>query len=253
VFKIVTAAAALETAAVSPHAVYTCTGTAEVEGIRLGCQAGPPGGHGDVNMYRAMAVSCNCYFAELGKRLGCSAVLDMAQRLGFGSPVFDIFEEEVSGNLPPAEACGPWDISNLSIGQGQILATPAQVHQMMTVIAAGGVKRQLQVVEREVRAERILSESAAAQLKRMLRQVMTEGTGSGTVWDGEAAGKTGTAEAVENGNRMNNCWFSGFFSAHDHMYAVTVLVEDGVSGSGSALPVFQDVCSYLTVRNVYAH
>ncbi len=252
VFKIVTAAAALENSAMSPYTVYTCTGTAEVEGILLGCQSGPPGGHGDVDMYRAMAVSCNCYFAELGKELGCSAVLEMAERLGFGNPVFGIFAEEVSGNLPLAETCGPWDISNLSIGQGRILATPAQVHQMMTVIAGGGVRKQLQVVEGEVHAERVLPESAAGELKRMLQQVMTAGTGSGVSWNGEPAGKTGTAEAAVDGTPVNNCWFSGFFSAHEHTYAVTVLVEEGVSGSASALPVFRDVCDYLTVRNLYA-
>ena len=254
VFKIVVAAAALEQGEISPLAVYNCTGETEVNGVRLGCQAGPEGGHGTVNMYEAVAASCNCYFAQLGERLGVEAVLKMAQQLGFGEKVFDCFQEETAGNLPDAAGCGPWDISNLSIGQGEILVTPAQVQQMMAVVACGGVRNPLTVVmdgDEDIsagEAKRVLSESSASRICDMLQLVMTEGTGSSLTWPFEAAGKTGTAEAVSGGQQVSNCWFSGFCRAGDETYVVTVLVECGVSGSASALPVFHEICEYL-VRN----
>ena len=132
--------------------------------------------------------------------------------------------------------------------------TPAQVQQMMAVVACGGVRNPLTVVLEGdgsfsvSQAKRVLSASSASQICDMLRQVMKDGTGSSLSWTCEVAGKTGTAEAVSGGQQVSNCWFSGFCRAGDETYVVTVLVECGVSGSASALPVFHEICEYL-VRN----
>lgn len=264
VFKIVVAAAALESDSVDPRAIYECTGVTEVGGVTLGCQAGPKGGHGDVDMYQAMAVSCNCYFAELGEQLGAAAILDMAENLGFGNRVFCCFAEEETGVLPAEEACGPWDISNLSIGQGRTLVTPAQIQQMMGAVASGGIYHPLKVVlEPELAGEsggsdrsgakRVLSDYTAEQLNVMLQMVMQEGTGSGLKWADGTAGKTGTAEAVHDGEPVNNCWFSGYCRTENGCFVITVLIEQGISGSASALPVFHEICGYLMARSMQSH
>ncbi|MCI8608228.1 MAG: penicillin-binding protein 2 [Firmicutes bacterium] len=264
VFKLVVAAAALESRELDTRrllsARYECEGTTVVEGIKLGCQAGPAGGHGKVNMYEAMAKSCNCYFAHLGDELGYEAIYQMAQRFGFGQIVFrkggtseGMFTEEAVGNLPSLQETGPWDISNLSIGQGSILTTPAQIQRMMSIIANNGIEAGLHVIQgEETRENRILSENTAKTLQKMLSKVMTEGTGSGIHVSCPVYGKTGTAEtgnSQETGQAISNCWFSGYCQIKDRNYVVTVMVENGRSGSASALPVFQQLCEYLSMRN----
>lgn len=282
VFKIVVAAAALEEGIAGEFDQYYCTGTTQVNGISLGCQAGPAGGHGMVDLSKAMAMSCNCYFAELGARLGNEKILAMAKRLGFGEVVFHSFKEEVSGHLPDAATCGPWDTSNLSIGQGNLLVTPAQIHQMMSAVAAGGIENPLHVVQggadgaavssgsdagggESGTSDGILSASVARQLSEMLEDVMTEGTGASLCSNLSReevviGGKTGTAEASKDGKTVNHCWVSGFCGEKEEQgigeqgktepkFVITVLIEDGISGSASAGPVFDKICEYLMVRS----
>ena len=255
VFKTVVAAAALESGIRNAEDVYVCTGTTEVGGVTLGCRSGPAGGHGEVNLYRAMAVSCNCYFAELGEELGTERILETAQKLGLGKQVFAMFTEEAEGYVPQILEVGEWDISNLSIGQGDLRVTPVQVHRMMSVAACGGMEIPLTVVKDGSSTEpcRILSEETAAALSDMLSLVMTEGTGSsgmGREWLYPAYGKTGTAEAVLNGQAVNHCWFSGYTDVGGRRYVITVLIEDGQSGSASALPLFHEIAEYLQVRTI---
>lgn len=281
VFKIVVAAAALEEGLVGESAAgagaagefnqYYCTGTTQVNGISLGCQAGPEGGHGVVDLSKAMAVSCNCYFAELGARLGNEKILSMAKRLGFGELVFHSFQEEISGYLPEATSCGPWDTSNLSIGQGNLLVTPVQIHQMMSAVAAGGVVNTLHVLQSSSSdsgdssgyaggLSGVLSASVSRQLSEMLQAVMTEGTGASLCSNLSRekvviGGKTGTAEANTDGKSVNHCWVSGFCGEKEGQekteptFVITVLIEDGTSGSASAGPVFEKICEYLMVRS----
>lgn len=290
VFKIVVAAAALEEGLVSDEGAggneasgedaagefnqYYCTGITQVNGISLGCQAGPAGGHGMVDLSKAMAVSCNCYFAELGARLGNEKILAMAKRLGFGALVFRSFQEEVLGYLPEPASCGPWDTSNLSIGQGNLLVTPAQIHQMMSVVAAGGVVNPLHVVQGGAEDSSgdaggdsggVLSDSVSRQLSEMLQAVMTEGTGASLCSNLSRdkvviGGKTGTAEASTDGKTVNHCWMSGFCGEKgesrtgeqektEPTFVITVLIEDATSGSVSAGPVFEKICEYLMVRS----
>lgn len=250
VFKVVVAAAALESGIVDPEAVYDCDGEEKVGGITLGCTMGPAGGHGPVNMKDAMAKSCNCYFAVLGEQLGAERILDMARRLGLGSLVFSRFMEETAGSLPAAESLGEWDISNLSIGQGQLQVTPAQIHRMMAIVCGGGRAAKLTVVKGQDTdgAKQILPASAAGILEEMLAAVMEDGTGRSSLRSVPAWGKTGTAENVRGGKAVRDCWFSGCCQVGENRFIITVLVEDGISGSSSALPIFDAMADYLQVR-----
>jgi peptidoglycan glycosyltransferase/penicillin-binding protein 2 len=204
-----------------------------------------------------MAQSCNCYFAWLGQQLGYEAILDMAKKLGFGSVVMETtrFEEEAHGNLPRSEETGKWDVANLSIGQGALLVTPMQIQKMMSIVASGGIEVPLSVVKADVSqagstlGRRLLSTSSAALLEALLLGVMTEGTGSSETFSCPVFGKTGTAEGVSGGEEVSNCWFSGYCQVEGRKYVVTVLVEQGKTGSTSALPVFQEICDYLVTRN----
>lgn len=249
VFKIVLAAAALEQGNAEALEIYRCTGETEVEGVILGCKSGPAGGHGNLNMEQAMAVSCNCYFAHLGEKLGRETVLDMAADLGFGKTVMEIFSEESHGNLPEAAETSKEDTSNLSIGQGVLLATPVQVHQMMSAVAGEGMLTPLTVVSQTepTPAKSVLPADTAHQLTSMLKKVMENGTGADGDWTGDVYGKTGTAETVRDGQAVKDCWFSGFCRAAENTYVITVLAENGESGAASCLPVFREITEHLAL------
>lgn len=257
VFKIVTAAAALESGKCDENQKFTCTGQVTVNGVTMTCMAAQEEGHGTLDMNQAMSLSCNCYFAQLGGMIGEDAIIKMAERMGFGSKVLDDFPEETPGNLPGEDEAGPWDICNIAIGQGQILATPLQVAKMTSIIASGGISAKPSVVSEQedqepvdgddkasIEKERILDEEIAGKIEKMLRSVMTEGTGSGQ-WDSPVWGKTGTAQAGSADGEVSNCWFTGYCRIGGRTYVVTVMAEDGTSGAHTALPVFRDIVSFL--------
>ena len=242
VFKLVVAAAALEKDICPPSQCFTCRKTAEVAGVTLSCSTGGENGHGRLNMREAMAVSCNCYFAQLGELVGYEKILETARKLGFGETVLAGFPGETAGS---------------------VLVTPLQVQQLTQIIACDGLLREVKLLraDTEKRAQagticrasgeacadkRVLKTETAAALREMMAEVTRTGTASRLKWEVPARGKSGTAEASRNGAPMKQCWFTGFFEVADGTcYVITVLAENGDSGSSTALPVFYELTKYL--------
>ena len=263
VFKLVVAAAALENDICPPSQCFTCRKTAEVAGVTLSCSTGGENGHGRLNMREAMAVSCNCYFAQLGELVGYEKILETARKLGFGETVLAGFPGETAGSVPRDADCGIQDTANLSIGQGALLVTPLQVQQLTQIIACDGLLHEPKLLraDPEKRAQagaaccasgeacadkRVLKTETAAALREMMAEVTRTGTASRLKWEVPARGKSGTAEASRNGAPMKQCWFTGFFEAADGTcHVITVLAENGDSGSSTALPVFYELTKYL--------
>ena len=88
---------------------------------------------------------------------------------------------------------------------------------------------------------------------------MTDGTGSSKAWELPVWGKSGTAEALRGGRAVKDCWFTGFCDIdlletdvygadRSRRFVITVFVEDGVSGSATALPVFRKITEYLSAH-----
>ena len=225
---------------------YRCNGTVTVEGVVVNCSTGGEEGHGEIDMAEAMAQSCNCYFALLGQDVGCNTILSLATQMGLGSKCFDNFPGESVGNIPAAEETYDSDITNISVGQGKILVTPLQMMRVTNVIATGGimVNPTLTFSEKSDESQRVISEENAKIIDNMLEDVMKKGTGKGE-WVLPVNGKTGTVEAVCEGNEIKNCFFSGYFTWEGKTYVVTVLIEDGVSGATDAIPVFQTIHNYF--------
>lgn len=247
VFKIVTAIAALESGVCDETQVFNCDGQITVEGVTLKCTAAEEEGHGELDMNQAMACSCNCYFAQLGQLAGCGEIVKTAAKLGLGSQVLKDYPQEASGNIPDEDEVGPWDTTNISIGQGAILTTPLQIARMTAIVACGGrdVEPVLETGQAGSPGRRIISEETAEKLDSMMQDVMTSGTGAGS-WQVPVRGKTGTAEAVFEGRDVKNCWFTGYFDVGGETYVVTVVAERGDSGSITALPVFKAVVDFLS-------
>lgn len=248
VFKIVVAAAALESGAVDEQKTYQCKGSTEVNGVQLVCDDHPDG-HGIVDMEKAFALSCNGYFARLAKEIGSETIIDMAQRLGLGQTVIDGFPDEESGAFPSKEERVYSGLSNLAIGQGSLLATPVQIARMTNIIACGGIDREITVTmsdeKEQMTGKRVLTETTARRVGTMMEKVCEEGTASSAEFHVTAAGKTGSAESGEGEDYTVHGWFTGYFPAENPEYTVTVVAENGKTGSSSALPVFEEIVNYL--------
>lgn len=261
VFKIVVAAAALE-AGIGPEQMYYCSGSEDAGGRSVGCSTGGETGHGDISFEDAFADSCNCAFIQIARSVGTGSILEMAERMGLGSVVLDGYPGEKDGHIMTAEECSGAGIANVALGQGATLVTPLQVAQMTGIVANGGVDPGVHIVVNEadvIEADRILSEETAEVLQQMMRRTITDGTGNkltvsvddeeGDVSGGTEivtmAAKTGSAQSVQGGREVVHGWITGFVPAEDPEYVITVFVEDGRSGSGSAGPLFAAVSRWL--------
>lgn len=245
VFKIVVAAAALESGA-APKDTFHCSGSVQVNGVTMTC---PKDGHGDVDFSQAFARSCNCYFATLAQRIGAETIVEMAQRMGLGETVLEGLAEEEKGRFPEKRERAYSGLANLAIGQGSLLTTPLQIAAMTNIIATGGIERPVFVVRsealEETAGERVMTETTAAEVAEMMEKVCTEGTASGGKTHVAVAGKTGSAEAGNDPSGVVHGWFTGYFPAENPQYTVSVIAEDGKTGSGSALPVFEKIVNFL--------
>ena len=202
------AAAALEQG-ISAQETYECTGSIEVGGHVYRCAYGR--GHGTVDMKTALEQSCNCYFVQLGLRLGAQTVYDITKSAGFGqSQQVAGGLRAASGNLPDAaqlEDLG--QLASISFGQGALTATPVQVAAMMNLFANGGRYVEPVFVEgivdeytqsvteslyRPVQRQ-VMDKDVAEVIRQMLVGVVEEGLGrKAAPRAGGAGGKTGTAQ-----------------------------------------------------------
>ena len=266
VFKIVVAAAALEQRTVSPHTLFHCTGHINVDGKEFKCSSDEEG-HGSLDFTQAFAKSCNTSFIDIGLKTGYDSIVDMAKRFGLGMPLemFDGLEQQ-SGHIPNSPYFSTREIANISIGQGDILVTPIQTADMITTIASGGVRKQLNIVDalitdkgnlvRKIRKQEeasVISPTIARQIQHMMQQVTVSGTGMHANLEahGGAAGKTGSAETgwVINGETKVHAWFGGYFPVEKPRYAVVVFVKNGRWGGSVAAPVFKEVSEEIIRLN----
>lgn len=248
VFKIVVAAAALESGAADLSQTYHCTGKTEINGVTLICDDHPDG-HGEVDFKDAFALSCNGFFAHLAEKTGSETIVEMAQRMGFGKTVISGFPDEEPGAFPEENERSDRGLSNFAIGQGSLLVTPVQIAKMTNIIASGGVDYETSLVmskdSQSPAGTRVMSEVTAKEIASMMEAVCEKGTASGASLHRRAAGKTGSAEAGAGESYTVHGWFTGFFPAEDPEYTVTVIVENGKTGSRSALPVFEEIVNFL--------
>ncbi len=254
VFKIIVAAAALEHG-IKPQDSFVCTGYEQLGEISIKCATGGETGHGEITFEDAFAKSCNSAFIQLGKQLGGQAVLDMARSFGYGEKTLQEYSSEKKGLLPGLQDVQGAGIGNLSIGQGSLLVTPMQIAKMTQIIANNGMstglclvrgtvtngKQEILQKEKEVQC---ISRETAEILQRFMVGTVQHGTANnlGTL---SAGGKTGSAEAAENGEEVVHGWFTGFIPEKEPLYTITVFVEQGGSGRASAVPLFKEIAEYL--------
>lgn len=275
VFKVVVTAAGLQEGTLTPLDRVHCGGE-----FHLGAwtfKDWKEGGHGAVDLHRAMAQSCNVFFYQAGLKIGGAAITKYASAFGFGRPTGVDLQSEKPGFLPqPKVRRGRqiWQAGetvNLSIGQGALLVTPIQVARFMAAVANGGVLWKPRLVQRVERADRStiysdpgqvmghvdLSPVVWAFLKQSLWSVVNEGgTGAAARIPGlDVAGKTGTAQMIANSKSSrgeDHAWFAAFAPAREPEVVVVVLVERGGKGGQVAAPIAKKILNAIFLEKVAA-
>ena len=260
VFKLVTAAAALENGFTTKY-MYECTGDISFYGQRFRCHK--LAGHGLLDMQKALIHSCNPYFISLSRLLSPEAMHDTAARFGFGNAA-EIANGMYSaaGYLPTAEELQiEAEKANMSFGQGKLLATPLQIAAMTACIANDGIYTQPNLMrgltadgskllpQKAPEQHRVISAQNAFVLRRMMTAVLEKSkTTKGKPRNIRAAGKTSTAQTGQyapDGSEYCHAWMTGFFPVYQPQYAVTVFVENGGSGNEAAAPVFRQIIEQI--------
>jgi len=273
-FKIVTALAALADAQIDVDTTVYCPGYLDFGGRKFHCWKS--GGHGKVDLARALAESCDVFFYDVAQRVGIDKIAEMGKTMGLGQrhdlPMSAITE----GILPTKEwkqqrYKQDWrigDTINASIGQGYVLASPLQLAVMTARVATGRlvVPRLVKAVDGiEVPVAETLPLGMPTSQLDSVRSGMTQvvngqhGTSYAARIDNDAlrmAGKSGTSQVRnisaaerETGVVTNtdlpwkardHALFVAFAPADAPRYAVAVVVEHGGGGSSVAAPIARD-------------
>lgn len=259
VFKLVTAAAALESGEWTSKTVIDApveldlpqtTSTIKNYG---GAACDPKG---EMSLAAAMRISCNTAFAALGLEMGEQDLRNQAAAFGFGAG------REIPLSVTPSKFpsdLNPPQLAQSSIGQYDVQVTPLQVAMISAAIANDGIPMEPHLVstvraaDLSVRSRteplplgRAVSSSTARALREMMVEVVESGTGTAAQISGvEVAGKTGTAQNAPD--KAPHAWFTAFAPANDPQVAVAVVVEHGGSmgseatGGSTAAPIARAV------------
>lgn len=258
VFKIVMAVAGLSEGVRAPSDGASCAGAVTIYNHRYRCWK--RGGHGFVDLHRAIKYSCDVYFYRLGQTLGIERIADYSRRFGLGQPTGVDIRGERPGLVPDLawslKARGqPWyagETISVAIGQGPLLTTPLQVARMVAAVANGGTLVTPHVVRDAEAPSRPLdiSKSSLDIVRRGLWGVVNEGDGTGgqaRLAEHEVAGKTGTVQVVTQKTwtasetlpfeQRDHAWFASFAPFDDPSLVVVVFSEHGGKGSSEAAPL----------------
>ena len=265
VFKIVGYSAALEKGGMTPGTPFYDPGYWDGLGqnYRKVCwiYTEHGRGHGTLPLSSALTQSCDVAFYQVGQKLDNldhNLLPSFARAFGLGSPT-GIEISDVAGNIPDPSV-GVWrsgDAINMVIGQGDVLATPLQIANMMAAIANGGTlyephlvarissvaDRTEQVIQPKVRGKLPLSPATLVSLRDAMRKVTQSPEGTAHLaFRGSkiaVAGKTGTAEVHKEGKPHS--WFAAYAPADNPKIAVVVLAEHGGEGSSTAAPIVREI------------
>ncbi|MBW2599638.1 MAG: penicillin-binding protein 2, partial [Deltaproteobacteria bacterium] len=272
-YKMVVAAAALEEGLITENTEIFCDGTYRMGDRTFRCWK--KGGHGTVNLHRAMVESCDVYFYHLGEMLGVDKLAEYAGKFGFGYKTGISLPGEREGLVPTKEwklrkYQEPWqkgETTSLSIGQGFILVTPLQLLRAYCAIANGGslykpqlIKR-IETVDGQVvkkfppEKERTISVSRKNIdiLRYALWGAVNEPHGTGWVLkrkEKDVCGKTGTAQVIGMSQdeekpgmkevpykHRDHALFVCFAPYKDPAVAILVIIEHGGHGGSVAAPI----------------
>jgi penicillin-binding protein 2 len=239
------------------------------------------GGHGTVDLFKSIVVSCDTYYYGLATELGIDNIFNFLSRFGFGKKTGIDLQDETAGLLPsPAwklkrykQIWYPGDTVSVGIGQGYSLVTPLQLAAATATLANNGVAFKPHLVK-GIRnagssATRAMNNEAGVDLKlnpehlALVQRAMAAVTQPGGTAVAASlgasyhiAGKTGTAQVISmkqgekydakkiDERHRDHAWFMAYAPAEQAKIALVVLAENGGHGGGTAAPIARKVFDY---------
>ena len=275
VFKVITGSAALEERAISVNTVFSCNHTIHVADWDFHCWYA--GSHGPLDFQRAMTVSCNPYFIQVGQALGGTKFCNYVKAFGFTEKTGIDLPGEADSIYVHPENMGPVELASCSFGQSNRI-TPIQMVTAYAAVVNGGYLVKPYVVSKIVdsngniikTAERtvkrqVISEETSAQMRQVLENVVSgNGGGNAYIKGYRIGGKSGTAQNQEKNLHLPAdiyymSSYCGFAPADDPDVILLVVVDEPMGtdangqqtyyGSVTACPVvtsvFKEALPYL--------
>lgn len=272
VFKVVTAASAVEEELIGPDSYITsCYGVAEVAGRKIKCWSAA--GHGEVDLQLALIKSCNPAFIAIGQLLGKEKFCDYFEAFGLTEKTGVDLPGENTSYYMHYEDMGPVELASCSFGQTNKL-TPLQMITAYAAAINGGYLVTPHVVDKIVDntgnviktngtivKRQVISEETSATMRMMLENVVESNGGSNAYMAGyRIGGKSGTSEKLDEYSNENMRYVGSmccFTPADDPDIIMLVMVDEpmngNIYGSRVAAPVISAVFSEcLEHMGIYA-
>ena len=259
-FKLITAAAALESIPDIEQQRFTCSGESEIAGVKIKCTDV----HGEQTFAQAMANSCNCAFADITVQVGQREMVEHVREYGFLDPHDLDGIPSFKGNFP-LEFVGDPELAWAGIGQSVDQVCPYTMLRYVSAIANGGrlteptmvkhryiktdtdAEMQLLPKEDPFVSQLVAPETAKRLRELMINNVETHYEGSLNFPGLTLGAKTGTAEINEE---VSHSWFTGFLIDDAHPYAFVAVVEEGGFGLENAGKMMNDILHYATGKSI---
>ena len=258
---------------------FSCDGFVPFGNHKIGCWIYNKNGgrHGSLRLPEAIQQSCNPYFNKMANAMGWKAMVDGCSLVGFGKKTGVELPNEDTGILPgsrswraarPGAVMTPALTAMMSIGQGDMLATPLQMAAMVSTVANGGKYFQPRLVKKVTaddgkvlvpdipKLEVDLLQSGVKEtdlilIREGMRKAVNEAGGTAgkvRMEDIVVAAKTGTAQTTDTGKKSNNSWIISFAPFDKPRYAVVILVQAGGSGGAVCGPLVNTVYTGLFAK-----
>jgi penicillin-binding protein 2 len=236
--------------------------------VRCWIQRQSGGSHGTLTLPRAIQQSCNPYFNKLANTIGWRATVETCQMLGFGRKTGIELPNESPGILPgsrawrtsrPNAVMTPHTTAMMSIGQGEMMATPLQMAALATCVANGGKYYQPRLVRQAVaeNGEILIANKPKLEvdlieagikpadfelIRKGMYMAVNEPGGTArraAIPNFKVAAKTGTTQTTDMGRPSNNSWMISFAPFDEPKYAIAIVVQNGGSGGAVCGPLTQ--------------
>lgn len=242
IFKVVTAAAALEQLDDLQTRTFYCSGETEIGGKPVRCL----NVHGSISFRDALAKSCNVAFGQLAAELGADVINEYAEKLGITQPLSFDGLRTAAGSVQ-ADDADPWELAWAGIGQSTDLINPVQFMTLMGAIANGGQAALPYLVAEipgQYQAETTmlpaaLSQQTADELAGLMINNVQTVYGSWNFPSVTVGAKSGTAE--QEAGQLANAMFAGFVQDESCPLAFVAVVERAGSGSEVCIPIINAV------------
>ncbi len=285
-FKIITAIAGLEEGVIDENTTMHCPGYYKYGNRIYRCWR--RGGHGSVDILKALSQSCDVFFYQVGQKLGVDKLAFYAKACGLGSATGINLDNEAGGLIPTAAwkkrrtgiAWQGGETLSVAIGQGYDLATPLQMLVLTSALANGGTRykplilKSVKTVDgdiviqnkRQVIGKLPASKKTLAIVQKGLWEVVQNPKGTGRIAyikGIDISGKTGTAQVVGRKNNPDlsekdlpdhfkaHAWFVAYAPSVDPQIVVAVLVEHGGHGSSAAAPIAREIIRTYLEKDKY--